>query len=64
MNKDMLQISLVTGYPLMVHPLPYMNAVYQIYTTQLMSKMADAIGNTQAKQKYDAKYDALKILLS
>ena len=39
---------------------PYMNAVYQVYTTQLMSKMADAIGNTEAKQKYDAKYDTLK----
>ena len=39
---------------------PYLNAVYQIYTTQLMSKMADAIGNSNAKQKYDAKYDTLK----
>ena len=39
---------------------PYLNAVYQIYTTQLMSKMADAIGNSNAKQKYDMKYDTLK----
>ncbi len=36
------------------------HAVYQIYTTQLMSKMADAIGNSNAKQKYDMKYDTLK----
>lgn len=39
---------------------PYLNAVYQIYTTQIMKKMADVIGNTEMSEKYQSSYDALK----
>ena len=39
---------------------PYLNAVYQIYTTQIMKKTADVIGNTEMSEKYQSSYDALK----
>ena len=38
----------------------YLNALYQIYTTQIMKKMADVIGNTEMSEKYQSSYDALK----
>jgi hypothetical protein len=40
--------------------LQYMNDVYQLYTVQLMSQMAEAIGNSSAKAKYDARFASLK----
>ena len=38
----------------------YLNSVYQIYTTQLMEKMANAIGNAVMAEKYAGRYDVLK----
>lgn len=38
----------------------YMNSVYQIYTTQLMGKMADVIGADEKVLKYEEKYRVLK----
>jgi hypothetical protein len=35
--------------------LTYMDAVYQIYTTQLMWKMAEAIGDEAMVAKYSAR---------
>lgn len=37
-----------------------MNALYRIYVTQLMEKMANVIGNEDAAAKYAASYDGLK----
>ena len=38
----------------------YMNSVYQIYTTQIMEKMADVLENTEMADKYQERYDTLK----
>lgn len=37
-----------------------MNALYRIYVTQLMEKMANVIGNEEMASKYAASYDELK----
>lgn len=39
---------------------PYLNAVYQIYTTQIMEKMAGVIGNSEKEEKYRGRYAELK----
>ena len=40
--------------------LTYVSAVYQIYTTVLMRKMAEAVGNAAAAEKFASRYDELK----
>ncbi|MCI8497049.1 MAG: family 78 glycoside hydrolase catalytic domain, partial [Clostridiales bacterium] len=40
--------------------IPYMNAVYRIYTVTLMEKMAEATANEDGTAKYNALYDELK----
>lgn len=37
-----------------------MNALYRIYVTQLMEKMANVIGNQEMADKYSAQYEELK----
>lgn len=40
--------------------IPFMNAVYQIYTTQLMSEMADLADNQEAKLKYESRLEQFR----
>lgn len=39
---------------------PYLNSVYQIYTTQLMEKMANVIGDSESAAKYQGRYEELR----
>ncbi|MDR1851941.1 MAG: family 78 glycoside hydrolase catalytic domain [Propionibacteriaceae bacterium] len=43
--------------------LEYMNDVYQLYTTQLMAQMSEALGKSSAKAKYEGRVSSLKASL-